>query len=357
MSKTSSGDVGSGLGGKNSTGLPPFTLPNTLTGGLPIGSGVDEYVNLPIGPATDVLTSNGTTAYWAPSTGGSGGTAVNFTATGGLVPSATSGVATKVINWTAGVDTQTGFTPGTATYTVQLAGLYLINASVTFTTTYGLYDCQCMIYVNGSQAWVGEFSHSPVNALGTCSISWTHTFAVNDTVNIYCLQNSGVSLSIAPQPYCTWTMASLGGASGGGGGGGTSSIFSAKNGSCTAPNSDDTIVSGWTVVSDTAGAWNAGGSHYVIPNTGTYLITSSLTFESSFVSYEAQSYIYINGALGWEGEFSHAPITSLGTTTVTWATTLTAGTQVSAWCFQNSGGTLHILSQPFTTFTIASLSV
>ncbi len=184
-------------------------LPPTDVGGLIVGSGTNTYGNLPIGTSGQYLLCDGFSPYWgdAPLTN------VNFTATGGSC-SAVTATVTQVTAWTVGVDNTFSFNTGSSYFTVPLGGIYLVTASITFESRHNLYDCQCLISVNNSISWVGEFNHSPVNALGSCSVSWPHQFTINDKIRILCFQNSGSTTDVTSQPYVTWTVTGMGGLSG-----------------------------------------------------------------------------------------------------------------------------------------------
>lgn len=356
MSKTGSSLVTN----KTSTGLPPLGLPPTNVGGLMIGNGNNSYGNLGIGTNTNVLTSNGTTAVWLPPTGGTSGTSVNFTATNGNC-TAPSNTISKVTSWIVGVDSATGYSGApNYCYIIKVAGLYIINASITLQSSIDGYKSQCLLFINNIQSWQGEFSHPPINSEGACNICFTHTFALNDSVDIRVLQTSPISLNVVNQPYCTWTLASLGGAAGGTGGLSNSSYFSAQMGQVAMTSQFDGglnnpgLLHDWTVQFDSTNSWDGINSEYSIPYTGTYIINASFDVQATLQHFEALLYIYKNGAPVWSSGFDHPAISSVTTVYIAWSSNFTVNDKISIYGEQTSS--LNLVSI-FSSLSISSLNI
>jgi hypothetical protein len=120
--------------------------PVTTTGDLIIGNGTNSATRLAIGANTYVLTSNGTTATWAASTGGGGSayTRTTFTATAGQTAFTVTyavgylqiyvnGVLLTGSDYTA--SSGTGFTLNVACAVGDIVEALVITTSVTGVTT------------------------------------------------------------------------------------------------------------------------------------------------------------------------------------------------------------------------------
>ena len=156
-----------------------------------------------------------TGAIGATGAAGSGGGGVIFVATGNSSQVLSQGNQTQVTNWSATVDTATGFLNNT--YTVPVSGVYVCNISLQVSVNANTsFELVAWLIVNGGNyivnadytTTVGSSASNPV-VLGT----WVQNFNAGDTVIFQVLNVNSTQgdLPINPNPGANlWAMYQLG---------------------------------------------------------------------------------------------------------------------------------------------------
>ena len=246
------------------TGRTSLTAHNVL-----VGEGTSVVGSIDPSTVGYVLTSNGASSD--PTFQAAAGVGINqvvMQATSTSVQSITDNTATKVTNWSANIDTATGFASNT--YTIPYAGYYKVEATLIFTSDDGAFDGQVYVYQNGSATITGYDFHQAVTGNMTIMVQGVLNCAASDTVDIYIKQNVGASLALLGTGANTnWSVTSVGGQNAGGGGSGTVSSVSASS-------SMTGVAVGVTNPTTTpAIAFSYSGTPFLVANGGTGVTTST----------------------------------------------------------------------------------
>lgn len=192
--------------------------PSTSTGGITIGSGTNTWVNLPVGSNNQVLVTNTSTTNlveWAnPSSVFQ--EAVAFNAQTASTQSIASGTATKVTTWTIELDSASGWSSANNWYVIPATGFYYVCAQIIYSSFLGAYDAEVQIYHNGSLYQSGVTYHPAVTAIGNPIAQTIINCAIGDTIAIWAVQDSGLSIALGgsgSQANTSFTIASVGGTS------------------------------------------------------------------------------------------------------------------------------------------------
>ena len=226
--------AGSGINITNGSGAITIYTPITTTGDLIIGNGTNSATRLAIGTNGYILTSNGTTASWQPSTSGSGtvnsgtsgqlayyastGTAVSGTATGTGVITALSSAVTGSGGMVLSISpTLTTPTIGVATATSLSASGNITSSSGNITATTGNVTAPGGYVSAGSSAYPrienGAAGYYNIDFSSTTGISWQSgvgalSFGVSGT-QVVAMTTSALTSNVTPYANQTsWTLIS-----------------------------------------------------------------------------------------------------------------------------------------------------